>query len=382
VGSQLADVNRPVDEAPLPGHGLLLEVVTTAVEHTINLTPLVEGAPTGTANCAWHWSGAASSASIEVFMGIVAGGSVVPADGLNVLSGAGVPDNTLGLTGEIYIDLTNQNLYKKITGAWVFQFSVKGETGATGATGAASTVAGPTGATGPQGPQGNTGPRGPQGVQGIDGAVGPEGPQGESGSGTDANGVLHIPVGTSPTSGISGEVQIYAEYILYNEVPTMTSATAPSGVASASSDSGGWTAWQAFSNTTPWGWLSNTFGAGQWLQYAFSAAKTIVDYEIVAWSADNQETVRHTAWTLQGSNNGTSWTVLDSRTKAYTDWTNNVAVRWTVTSPGSYLYYRLNITEHGGWGLVGIKRFRLFTQDSLVLKMVDNTGTVKTFTAT
>jgi hypothetical protein len=133
-------------------------------------------------------------------MGIVAGGSVVPADGLNVLSGAGVPSNTLGLTGEIYIDLTNQNLYKKITGAWVLQFSVKGETGATGATGAASTVAGPTGATGPQGPQGNTGIRGIQGVQGIDGAVGAPGVQGEQGAGGGIMSQFYLVMATAGTT--------------------------------------------------------------------------------------------------------------------------------------------------------------------------------------
>ena len=224
-------MNRPVDEAPLPGHGLLLEVVTTAVEHTINLTPLVEGAPTGTANCAWHWSGTASSASIEVFMGIVAGGSVVPADGLNVLSGAGVPSNTLGLTGEIYIDLTNQNLYKKITGAWVLQFSVQGETGATGATGAASTVAGPTGATGPQGPQGNTGPRGPQGVQGIDGAVGPQGVQGEQGADGESPGVDSYSTTETTTNKtwINGET-IYRKVINFGALPNSTTKTVSHGL--------------------------------------------------------------------------------------------------------------------------------------------------------
>jgi hypothetical protein len=164
-------------------------------------------------------------------MGIVAGGSVVPADGLNVLSGAGVPSNTLGLTGEIYIDLTNQNLYKKITGAWVLQFSVQGETGATGATGAASTVAGPTGATGPQGPQGNTGPRGPQGVQGIDGAVGPQGVQGEQGADGESPGVDSYSTTETTTNKtwINGET-IYRKVINFGALPNSTTKTVSHGL--------------------------------------------------------------------------------------------------------------------------------------------------------
>lgn len=52
--------------------------------------------------------------------------------GSQILDGAGVPANGLGNDGDWYIDTVNGNAYKKITGAWVFQLTLKGASGASG----------------------------------------------------------------------------------------------------------------------------------------------------------------------------------------------------------------------------------------------------------
>ena len=55
-------------------------------------------------------------------------------------------------------------------------------------------------------------------------------------------------------------------------------------------------------------------------------------------------------WTLDGSNNGTTWTTLDTQTGVV--WTGGQMRFFTVSSPASYLYYRMNITDvqiAAGW---------------------------------
>lgn len=80
------------------------------------------------------------------------------ADGLSVLSGAGVPDPGLGRDGEFYIDTAAAVIYgPKAAGGWGAGTALVGPQGAPG----------PAGAQGPVGPQGPAGPQGPQGEPGL-----------------------------------------------------------------------------------------------------------------------------------------------------------------------------------------------------------------------
>ncbi len=79
------------------------------------------------------------------------------ADGAKLLTGTGVPSNSLGLNGDLYIDVATPRLYgPKTAGAWGSPTSLIGPQGPQGPTGAT----GETGATGPQGPTGATGATG------------------------------------------------------------------------------------------------------------------------------------------------------------------------------------------------------------------------------
>src|ERR1035437_4125764 len=71
-----------------------------------------------------------------------AAGAIIVLGG--ILSGTGVPGSGLGVDGDVYIDLSTDIVYKKITGAWVLQNDITGATGASGGTGG-------VGATGPLG---------------------------------------------------------------------------------------------------------------------------------------------------------------------------------------------------------------------------------------
>ena len=148
---------------------------------------------------------------------------------------------------------------------------------------------------------------------------------------------------------------------LLSSVPFMTSDTAPSGVCSASSTYGTAPAWHAFAAAQN-GWITNGGGAPGWIQYQFTSAKTILSYSIVGWSVDTYPGRLITAWTLQGSNNGTNFTVLDTRTKLWrTGWVPWQPQLFLVTTPGSYSYYRLNITaNYGGDAYVGVQHLALY----------------------
>lgn len=149
---------------------------------------------------------------------------------------------------------------------------------------------------------------------------------------------------------------------LVSEIPVMTSNTAPSGTVSASSNYSGTPPWYALE--TIWsGWVTNGTGLGtpQWIQYQFTSGKIIKSYAIVPWSADSWPDRNLTAWHLDGSNDGSSWTTLDTRTKGskyqWTFWTPSV---FSCANSTSYTYYRLVITANGGNSYVGLQHFELY----------------------
>lgn len=146
-------------------------------------------------------------------------------------SGSGAPSNTAGEENDLYLDIANSDVYKKIAGVYTFLLNIKGATGEMGPPGPAGPVGptglqgppgeqglkgdkgdtGPAGAQGPAGPQGlkgdkgDTGAAGPQGIEGPQGPIGPAGPQGLQGvkGDTGATG-LQGPKGDTGATGPQG----------------------------------------------------------------------------------------------------------------------------------------------------------------------------------
>ena len=123
-------------------------------------------------------------------------------------------------------------------------------------------------------------------------------------------------------------------------VPLMTAATTDGVTVTDSGNLGtGYEGWRAFDNNsdTRWG-VAATSGI---LSVALTAAKIIAGYSIRArndfYLIDSPK-----SWTLEGSNDGTNWTVLDTQT-GVTSWSMNERKEFAVSSPAAYLYYRLNI---------------------------------------
>lgn len=164
-------------------------------------------------------------------------------------------------------------------------------------------------------------------------------------------GAVALPVGTPPSAGIQDEALLYAAYPpAFTLVPNMTSNTAPSGVASANSNYSSNPPYLAFNLNGYYtssgidGWVNNSNGFPTWLQYQFPAAMEITNYSITPSRAGFPNRVP-TAWTLQGSNDGSAWTTLDTQTGLTTGWTADTPRTFTIAS-ASYIYYRINITNN------------------------------------
>jgi hypothetical protein len=197
--------------------------------------------------------------------------------------------------------------------------------------------------------------------------------------GANGVGVIAIPIGTPPTTSPAGVVQLFADYGISNQIPVMTSNTTPSGIASASG-SNTWLPYRAFDPSLPYGWLADFTAVPHWLQYQFPAAKVIKAYDLEPWDYDDWPNRCPTDWTLQGSNDGSSWTILDTRVGIPTTlWTRYIPYRFYIASGnwGNYAYYRLNITGNSGT-YTGIKYWTLLASDinTSTIYMRDTVGSV------
>ena len=88
-------------------------------------------------------------------------------DGATWLSGSVAP-TTQGVNGDYFINTSNWDIYKKVSGTWTKNGNIKGATGAQGV-------------KGDKGDKGDTGSQGATGPKGATGAQGPTGPQGAKG---------------------------------------------------------------------------------------------------------------------------------------------------------------------------------------------------------
>ncbi|WNS43142.1 discoidin domain-containing protein [Paenibacillus sp. MMS20-IR301] len=84
-----------------------------------------------------------------------------------------------------------------------------------------------------------------------------------------------------------------------------------------------------------------------WIQYKFAAGVTWAATSYSITSANDVPGRDPKSWTLQGSNNGTSWTNLDTRTNE-TFATRFLKKTYTFSNTTAYAYYRLNISANNG----------------------------------
>lgn len=85
----------------------------------------------------------------------------------------------------------------------------------------------------------------------------------------------------------------------------------------------------------------------EWIQYRMQAPSIIVSYDIT--SADDAPNRDPRDWTFEGSHDGLTWHVLDTRTNE--SFTSRHQTRsFTFSNSNAYLYYRLNVSQNLGGG--------------------------------
>ncbi len=138
-----------------------------------------------------------------------------------------------------------------------------------------------------------------------------------------------------------------------NQVPVMTSNTAPSGTASANSETDAThAAWHAFDGNNGTFWQPTRADAPWTLAYAFAAATTVNYYRIYPGGACPL------SWTFEGSDDGSTWTVLDTQTNVQS-WAG-FAQDFFPATEASFKRYRLNITNSIGGATAAIVQIQSF----------------------
>ena len=267
----------------------------------------------------------------------------------------------------------------------------KGDQGDPGPMGPANMTAGPQGEQGIQGIRGEQGIQGIQGIQGVNGTPGDKGdrgdtgdtgpmgpanmtagPQGEQGAtgpaGLDANVSTMYPVGSVYTTtnatyspGFGGSwipnLNVSTSWTYNNYTPKMTSNTAPAGnVAKAQSEySGSYQAYMAFDNVfTGAGWVAS--GKPRWISLQTAASHVITKYTI--YPRQDVLTCTPTDWFLNASNDGTTWTTLDTRSGQ--TWSTTSPQSYNVTNSAAYTYFSLNVTASGSDPNTGLTELQLW----------------------
>ncbi len=138
-------------------------------------------------------------------------------------------------------------------------------------------------------------------------------------------------------------------------LPDMTSDSAPAGYTSSCSTLQGGAAWWAFdggsqSLGSATDVVSNSGPTYPWnLNRSLPAAKKVFTYRLKQHGGSSNTNWpglgSPVAWTIQGSNDGSSWVVIDTRTAQTIALDGNTL--YNITNPGYYAHYRMAVTQSG-----------------------------------
>jgi hypothetical protein len=127
------------------------------------------------------------------------------------------------------------------------------------------------------------------------------------------------------------------------------------------------------------GWVNNGGTSGS-LTYKFSSSTSVTGYKVFPFILPNNNLSRTPKnWTFEGSNNGTTWTTLDTQTNQ-TSWSSEAGVTYAFSNSTSYLYYRLNCSVNNGDGYTAIGELQLNYLDNSIASLLDSTSNAKNLT--
>lgn len=127
--------------------------------------------------------------------------------------------------------------------------------------------------------------------------------------------------------------------------PKMTSNTAPAGYTVSNADAAAF-AYEFFDRNKTGNVLIDNVAVG-YVQVQLPTARVADAYWMTGPTNAGQNEDYITVWELQGSNDGSSWVTLDSRT-GETGWANSETRFFEFSNKVAYLYYRLSFSGGGG----------------------------------
>lgn len=124
-------------------------------------------------------------------------------------------------------------------------------------------------------------------------------------------------------------------------IPVMTSDTAPSGVAKASSVYSSSYAFRAFSSNETWVWSTALTNLPAWLSYNFPKPTVVNAYKLQVSIIGEAPS----SWQFQASNDEVDWVVLGEEEDIF-GWSSQSSKVFTVNNSKAYSFYRLYITSN------------------------------------
>ena len=163
--------------------------------------------------------------------------------------------------------------------------------------------------------------------------------------------------GQKKSSGVTGETDTRILGSISEQVVAVTASgeNPPDEIATRVSDGEVTSKWLVFASTG-------------WVQFKLSQPIAVKRYALS--SANDAPERDPAAWTLEGSQDGASWTVLDSRGN------ESFATRFEThtyefSNTTAYLHYRLNITANHGGGIVQLAELQLSNGDDTPRPVTD-----------
>jgi len=104
--------------------------------------------------------------------------------------------------------------------------------------------------------------------------------------------------------------------------------------------------------------LTDGFPQAFWVQLTFPSSQILGSYTITSGNDAPERDMKD--WTLEGSNDGAAWTVLDTRTnETFSD--RNFTKRYEFANTTAYKQYRINVIANNGSNLIQISEWRVIT---------------------
>jgi predicted alpha-1,2-mannosidase len=159
-----------------------------------------------------------------------------------------------------------------------------------------------------------------------------------------AGGELEFEMGPRPSMWASDTALLPRSVTTSDSPPQPAIDRAQKGVASASAENrdAGEVAAKAFDDDSATKWLTSDDHGFSEYRFANSESYAVDMYTLTSASDEPQRDPKD--WTLSGSNDGVTWTVLDERPSQDFEWRRQTRV-FEVAAPAPYVFYRLTI-EH------------------------------------